>query len=201
MNNIDYFSLAISDIQNIFINTIKELENKKLLVNKNTIILALPNESVEKYLDIKDFNYNLIICTPNSLDPIILNKAFDANIEIILTPFNLPFETVIDMASDMALEMDNAYFLDLFKNNEYIKACYNYSKNNKDIFKDYNVFIFPSNMSSLALGMYRYYNVLTDALVYIYKEKLINIDEVSYIEDIDSFLNEYSNDNKIIIFE
>ena len=60
MNNIDYFSLAISEIQNIFINTIKELENKKLLVNKSTIILALPNESVEKYLDIKDFNYNLI---------------------------------------------------------------------------------------------------------------------------------------------
>ncbi len=201
MNNIDYFSLAISDIQNIFINTIKELENKKLLVNKNTIILALPNESVEKYLDIKDFNYNLIICTPNSLDPIILNKAFDANIEIILTPFNLPYETVIDMASDMVLEMDNAYFLDLFKNNEYIKTCYNYSKNNKDIFKDYNVFIFPSNMYPLALGMYRYYNVLTDALVYIYKEKLINIDEVRYIEDIDNFLNEYSNDNKIIIFE
>lgn len=200
MNNINCFSLSKSDIQNIFIDAIKEKENKNLLVNKNTIVLAMANCDVEKYLDIKNFKYNLIICTPNSLDPIILNKAFDANIEIILTPYTLPFETVIDMASDMVLEMNNAYFLDLFKDNEYIKACYNYSKNNKDIFKEYNIFIIPSNMYSLALGMYRYYNVLTDALIYIYKDRLIDFDELSYIDDLNEFIKNCSNDKRILLF-
>ena len=198
--NHNYFKFTNEDTHSIFLNTVTALKNKGLLANKNTIILALANSDVEKYLDITDLEYDLIICTPNSLDVNILNKAYEAKVEIVLTPANLSFDCVIDMAIDMALEIDNAYHLNLFKDNEYIKACYDFAKKNKNQFMDFNIFIIPSNLYSVALGMYRYYNVLSDSEVYLYGNKLNDFDDISYIDDIDSFLKQNSN-KKILLFE
>ena len=121
--------------KDIYTFILTEYKNKNM-INEHSILIypGLGKDVLYFSLACKEMNFKDILVSYDNIDSNITEPIYNNGHELVRTPLVLGLESLIDMASDMKLEINNSVLINPFK--EKLGVTYFY-KAKKDILNDY----------------------------------------------------------------
>ena len=198
---------------------LNELYKKNKLIDKTIIIPAIDYDALSYARAAYNKGYKSIIVLPNNANEKILNELYNYKIDIVLTPFSLGFEALIDMANDMKLEIENSIVLNRDEEklnvSSYLKLI---GPMIFDMVKDFNYLICPIETGGAVAGLGKYFKMknechviglsngdnhselLDDDLI----DEIIELNDLRYdtvYEYAKSFMSNNINEKALVIFD
>ncbi|MCR5113514.1 MAG: hypothetical protein K6A63_06210 [Acholeplasmatales bacterium] len=191
--------------KDIYTFILTEYKNKDKIKSDTILIYpGLGNDILYFSKAAHELNLKAILVSYDDIDPKITEEIYKNGHELVRTPKILGLESLIDMASDMKLEIEDGLLINPFK--EKLGVSYFY-KALKDILKDYldydNVIIGLGY--GYLTGVAKYLKsknddvVITGVKEYEYESSIIDEDYFDNITDDINLINDDTNDSLIIV--
>lgn len=196
-----------------------ELNKKNKLNNKTIIIPAISYDALSCAKATYNKGYKAIIVLPNNTDEKILNELYDYKIDIVLIPYLLGFEALMDMANDMKLEIEDSIVLNLYEEKQNVSSYFKLiGPMIFDMVKDFNYLICPIETGGAIAGLGKYFKMKNECYVIglsngdIHSKLLDDdlIDEIVELNDLKfdtvyeyakSFMSNNVNERALVIFD
>ncbi len=169
----------------------KKLKDTNLINNETTIVMPMLEYGLNEVVNYAIINnIKLTLCIFNSAENVI--EQSNNNIQIIAIPSSMMIDDLIEMAKDMALEIDNSYLLSPFLNRDFESYFYKVlAKKIDNDYPDINYLSIPIIYGDLISGLAKYFKIKKDCYIkgVIYKD-------FDYKLDLD-LIDQVTKDNRI----
>ncbi len=169
----------------------KKLKDTNLINNETTIVMPMLEYGLNEVVNYAIINnIKLTLCIFNSAENVI--EQSNNNIQIIAIPSSMMIDDLIEMAKDMALEIDNSYLLSPFLNRDFESYFYKVlAKKIDNDYPDINYLSIPIIYGDLISGLAKYFKIKKDCYIkgVIYKD-------FDYKLDLD-LIDQITKDNRI----
>lgn len=167
--------------------------NKKYNLKETTIIMPSSGDDALSFANVICKNgYKALIVMSNDVDETILNDLNEFKIDIVLTPYALGFESVIDMANDIKLEIDNSLVLNLYEEKLNVSSYFKViGPKIFNIINDFNYLLCPIDTGGAIVGLSKFFKMKSDCYTIGIKKKnnlskILDDDLIDEIVEIDN---------------
>ena len=169
----------------------KKLKDTNLINSETTIVMPMLEYGLNEVVNYAIINnIKLTLCIFNSAENVI--EQSNNNIQIIAIPSSMMIDDLIEMAKDMALEIENSYLLSPFLNRDFESYFYKVlAKKIDNDYPDINYLSIPIIYGDLISGLAKYFKIKKDCYIkgVIYKD-------FDYKLDLD-LIDQVTKDNRI----